>query len=262
MERCFVMQPFDGAAFDSRYDDVYDPAIRDAGLEPYRVDKDPSATILINDIEEGIRTARVCLADITLDNPNVWFELGFAIASQKEVILVCSTGRTTKFPFDVQHRAIITYATDAPRNFAELRTKITDRITAALQKASVMSAVSHASPVQKVDGLDQHEIIVLAALGESIEATDGTATIHEIRRDMERYGFTRFATMLGLKSLQTRDFVVERECEDQDGHQWFVYALTPRGWAWIYNNKDQFVLKRTDTPDLKRTGAFDPEIPF
>jgi len=43
MDKCFVMQPFDGSDFDSRYEDVIAPAIREAGLEPYRVDRDPKS---------------------------------------------------------------------------------------------------------------------------------------------------------------------------------------------------------------------------
>ncbi|MBU0719064.1 MAG: hypothetical protein KJ749_12505 [Planctomycetes bacterium] len=47
MGRCFVIQPFDdGGEFDKRYEDVFLPAIRDAGLEPYRVDRDPSVRAL------------------------------------------------------------------------------------------------------------------------------------------------------------------------------------------------------------------------
>ena len=40
MFRCFVIQPFDGGQrYDKRYEDVFEPAIRDAGLEPYRMDR-------------------------------------------------------------------------------------------------------------------------------------------------------------------------------------------------------------------------------
>jgi hypothetical protein len=74
MPRCFVIQPFDGGPFDKRYNDVQLPAINDAGLEPYRVDKDLAATILIDYIEENIRASDICLADITLDNANIWYE--------------------------------------------------------------------------------------------------------------------------------------------------------------------------------------------
>ena len=59
---------------------MYQPAIKAAGLEAYRVDRDPGVEVPIEAIEDGIRTATVCLADITTDNPNVWYELGFAFA--------------------------------------------------------------------------------------------------------------------------------------------------------------------------------------
>lgn len=77
MATCFVMQPFDGGTFDRRYDDVFAPAIRDAELDPYRVDQDPKVSIPIQEIESGIRESQICLAEITQDNPNVWFELGY-----------------------------------------------------------------------------------------------------------------------------------------------------------------------------------------
>ncbi len=71
MTKCFVIQPFDKGPFDKRYDDVLTPAIERAGLQPYRVDRDPSVTIPIEGIETGIRESEACLADITTDNPNV-----------------------------------------------------------------------------------------------------------------------------------------------------------------------------------------------
>src|SRR6516165_4601685 len=79
MPRCFVMQPFDGGEFDRRFDEVYKPAIEEAGFEPYRVDRDPSASVPIENIEGGIQGSVACFADVTIDNPNVWFELGYAM---------------------------------------------------------------------------------------------------------------------------------------------------------------------------------------
>ena len=94
MKTCFVMQPFDQGVFDQRYEDVIKPAINDAGLEAYRVDQDPKVSIPIKEIENGIREATICLAEITVDNPNVWFELGYAIACRKQVVLICSEERS------------------------------------------------------------------------------------------------------------------------------------------------------------------------
>lgn len=56
-KKCFMVQPFDGGKFDKRFDDVFAPAVKDAGLEPYRVDRDAGAGIPIVDIERGIRDA-------------------------------------------------------------------------------------------------------------------------------------------------------------------------------------------------------------
>jgi hypothetical protein len=50
-ETCFVIQPFDQGKYDELYRDIFAPAINDAGLKPYRVDNDPSATVLIDKIE-------------------------------------------------------------------------------------------------------------------------------------------------------------------------------------------------------------------
>lgn len=71
MSKCFVIQPFDKGKFDSRYEDIFEPAIKGSGLIAYRVDKDPSVDIPIDDIEKNIREAKICLAEITTDNPNV-----------------------------------------------------------------------------------------------------------------------------------------------------------------------------------------------
>jgi hypothetical protein len=68
MARCFIIQPFDNDKFDARYKETFKPAIEEAGFEPYRVDEDVSVLIPINDIEQGIKSATVCFAEISKDN--------------------------------------------------------------------------------------------------------------------------------------------------------------------------------------------------
>jgi hypothetical protein len=130
----FVMQPFDHARYDSLYEQVFDPAIRAAHLKPYRVDNDPGASIPIETIEAEIAKSLACFGEISEDNPNVWFELGFALAREKPLCLVCSDTRT-KFPFDVQHRKIITYPKQSlPKDYEELKQAITTRLDAVSRK--------------------------------------------------------------------------------------------------------------------------------
>jgi hypothetical protein len=131
MRTCFVMQPFDRAKFDGRYKDIFKPAIEAAGFEPYRVDQDPSVSIPINRIEKAIREAAAGFADITNNNPNVLFELGYAIACGKELAIVRERkARQKKFPFDLQHRAIILYDTDTLSHYETLQGQITERLKA------------------------------------------------------------------------------------------------------------------------------------
>ena len=61
MSTCLVIQPFDeGKAYGKRYADAFAPAIVDARLEPYRVDRDPSVMIPITDIQRGIDDSVAC----------------------------------------------------------------------------------------------------------------------------------------------------------------------------------------------------------
>ncbi len=133
MPNCFVIQPFDSGKFDKRYEAVFKPPVEAAGLEPYRVDRDPTVEVPIEAIEEGIRNASICLADITSDNPNVWYELGFAFAAGRPVVMVCSDERTgKKYPFDIQHRAVTPYQSEAPQDFNELQAAVTERLKSLL----------------------------------------------------------------------------------------------------------------------------------
>jgi nucleoside 2-deoxyribosyltransferase len=259
MGKCFIIQPFDGGPFDKRYEDIIAPAVTAARLDPYRVDRDPSVSIPIEDIEAEIRASDACLAEITLDNPNVWFELGFAIASQKEVVLVCSTERKTRFPFDVQHRSIIRYATDSSRDFEELGKKITSRLEAILKKEEHLSQVASMSPLTDIQGLAQHEIVALVAIAQNLHSLSGNVPGYLVRGDMEKAGFTRIATTLSLTSLIRSGMVEEAELYDDNQDNYIAYSLTPKGMDWLLHNQDRLVL-RTDRPKTQR--ITDDDIPF
>ena len=112
--QCCVFQIFDdGGAYDKRYDEVIRPAITSAGLEPYRVDRDAGAEIPIDTLHDEICRSLVCLADITPDNPNVWYELGFAVASDQPIVMICKKGRTLSF--DTHHRHTIISMSRSPQ---------------------------------------------------------------------------------------------------------------------------------------------------
>ncbi len=130
---CFVIQPFD-KEYNQLYQEIYKPAIEDGtGIVAYRVNEDPEVTILIDSIEQHIKNSVICFADITENNPNVWYELGYARACGKNVVIVCNRKRD-KLPFDISHLATIFYQNNSPSDFIELKKKITEKIKALYKK--------------------------------------------------------------------------------------------------------------------------------
>jgi hypothetical protein len=249
MNTCFVMQPFDGDIYDKRYETVFAPGIKAAGLEPYRVDQDPGVSVPIDDIESGIRNAQLCFAEITTDNPNVWFELGFAIAASKEVVLVCSEDRKTRFPFDVQHRSIIKYRAGAPQDFVELQEDITKRISALLRKQEEIGAASSISPVKDTEGLSQHEIVALVTVMQNQFISEGYVSSWAVKNDMNKAGFTDIAVSLAMKLLRTKSMVRTGSLEDDNGNTYTGFAVTDAGEAWLMTNQDRLLLKK-ETNDI------------
>jgi hypothetical protein len=252
MGTCFVIQPFDRGPYDKRYEDVFEPAISEVGLDPYRVDRDPSVSIPIEEIESGIRASSVCLAEITTDNPNVWFELGFALADQKPVVLVCSEERK-KFPFDVQHRTIITYATDSPRDFDTLKNRITERLKAILAKEERLGRI--ATSIADFEGLAQHEMAALVTIAENLPTPDSGVAPYSIQTDMEIAGFTKIATSLGLAALIRKGMIELLDALTIEGEPYSVYSLTTQGWDWLLNNQDQLGLQKEEPEEPE-------ELPF
>ncbi len=245
MPRCFVIQPFDGGEFDNRYDDILAPAIKAASLEPYRVDRDHTATIPIEQIQEEIEKSRVCLADISTENPNVWFEVGYAIASRRDVVMICSS-KTTKFPFDVQHRAIIKYGTSAPRDFTKLQENITQRLKALLSKEADLGTLANMSPVVTIQGLEQFEIACLVAIAQRFG--DGVPT-HTVQRDLEKAGLNELATSLGLRGLLKKGMVTSYKESQFNSDEYTVFEASDAGFEWLYDNRANLKLTFEPTSD-------------
>lgn len=229
---CFVIQPFDKGPFDARYDQVYEPAIRTARLDPYRVDRDPNATIPIDEIASQIRGAAVCFADISEDNPNVWFELGLAIASAREVVLVSSEKRE-RFPFDVQHRHVIRYKTDSPKDFSTLQAEIAERLVAAVRRQRGRETIQDISPVKSTEGLTAHEQVMLVLAAQRMYTPDEAVAAYAIRSDMQASGFNDIATVLSARSLGRRGLIETTTVEDERGDAFTAYRVLEAGFEWL-----------------------------
>lgn len=114
--RCFVIMPF-GGRFDEYYEEVYKPAIEDAGFESSRADDLYRPGNIVNDIWNYTKEADVILADLTSKNPNVFYELGLGHAITKPAVLI--TASMEDVPFDLRSLRVIVYNKDS-HNWGEL----------------------------------------------------------------------------------------------------------------------------------------------
>lgn len=101
----FVLMPFH-----KDFDDIYRLGIKQtaeqAGLRAERVDEQMYSESMLERIYQQIGAADIIVADMTGQNPNVFYEVGYAHARGKLCILM--TQNASDIPFDLkQHRHIV-----------------------------------------------------------------------------------------------------------------------------------------------------------
>jgi hypothetical protein len=96
---CFVLMPF-AEKYRPLYEDHIRPSVTNAGLLCERADEIRGMNLITWDIWERINRARFLIADLTEQNPNVFYELGLAHAISKDVILI--TQSEGFVPFDLK----------------------------------------------------------------------------------------------------------------------------------------------------------------
>ena len=257
MPTCFVIQPF-SPKFDKRYDEDYKPALEAAGLEAYRVDQDPRTERLIDSIEEEIHKATICLADITTDNPNVWYELGYAFAVGRSVIMVCSNERDGKYPFDIQHRTVINYASDSRSDFDKLRDEISTRAKALVKKNEARQVIE-AQPVAPTNSLKEAEILVLGLAAGETALPGQWVNAWSLRECAKNAGLSRIVVSVAIRGLQQKGFVEFNRVQDEDSGEMFDgVTVTDAAWTWLYRNDSLFTgRKKEDAVPLTKD-----DIPF
>jgi hypothetical protein len=81
----FIGMPFKGS--DEKYQ-VIDDVCRSNGYLAFRIDRDPNFEIFLNKVAGYVLASTFCLFDITGSNPNVLLELGVALTTEKNIIVI------------------------------------------------------------------------------------------------------------------------------------------------------------------------------
>jgi hypothetical protein len=140
---CFVLMPFGqkpdptGALidFDRVYTDLIAPAVSQAGLEPLRADKETIGGIIHKPMFERLILCPFAVADLTLANANVFYELGVRHAFRPWSTVPVIAG-AARLPFDVQMLRTVPYHLGAngapdPAKLQDVKASITTMLVAA-----------------------------------------------------------------------------------------------------------------------------------
>jgi hypothetical protein len=97
--RAFIVMQFK-EPYDTLYREVIRPVCEMFDYEAIRADDIYTGGLIIKEITQSIQEASIIIADITPNNPNVYYELGYAHRLNKPTILL-SDKTQEKLPFDV-----------------------------------------------------------------------------------------------------------------------------------------------------------------
>src|ERR1700690_3841674 len=134
----FVAMPFgvkEGIDFNRVYADYICPGLESAGFEVFRADQEQRAGDIRADMFQELLLADLVVADLTIDNPNVWYELGVRHALRARGVVIVSGGQTTAFDLytDRKLRYGLKDGGPDPATLEDDKQKLTDMIRATMQ---------------------------------------------------------------------------------------------------------------------------------
>lgn len=139
--------------FAADFDDVYavikstvENAAADTKGRCFRLDESRPAGRITDRLLTELRSATICIADLTENKPNVMWELGFAMALEKPTIIVTQSVAT--LPFDIKDMQSIEYSRNrlSATLAAPLRQSLLDTL-GGLGKKNATSAETDATTV-------------------------------------------------------------------------------------------------------------------
>jgi hypothetical protein len=132
---CFVISPIgnEGTDIHKKFKEILDyiikPAVEESGygLEVIRADDIKQSGSIIKDILQSLLDAHVVIADLTNQNPNVFYELGVRHALRPRTILISE--KSEDIPFDLKDYRTIIYENSA-KGVTNFRKKIIEFLNA------------------------------------------------------------------------------------------------------------------------------------
>ena len=143
---CFVVMPFgvkpknDGSSGTYNFDKVYrviiQRAISNVNMQPLRADETEGSRIIHADMFKDLRDRPVVLVDLSLLNPNVFYELGIRhVMSPTGTVLMANEETVKRLPFDVALSRTISYKYDGQYLDWDEVERVVPQLQAAIEEA-------------------------------------------------------------------------------------------------------------------------------
>jgi tetratricopeptide (TPR) repeat protein len=137
---CFVIMPYGKRPgrnrriidFDAVYRDVIEPAVDAVGFEPFRADEEANAGLLHRPMFERLLLSEYAVADVTLHNPNVYYELGVRHACRPQTtVLIAAEKSELAFDTQILHTQFYALSGGAPADPAAAKAALIESLTRA-----------------------------------------------------------------------------------------------------------------------------------
>lgn len=115
----FMVMPFGDSSLNTFYNDHIRTFLKSRlDVSIFRADNFSHNDVIIDTIYREIEKSEIVLCDITVPNKNVFYEIGYAKAKEKELIFLMQQGTNHQF-FDVAHIQRIEYDLNSPTAMQE-----------------------------------------------------------------------------------------------------------------------------------------------
>ncbi len=165
----FVLMPFS-----KEFDDVYQIGIKETaqslGILAERVDEQIYREGILERVYRQIDLADIIIADMSGQNPNVFYEVGYAHAKDKLCILLTSC--VDDIPFDLKHKRHIVYG----KSISHLKAQLYKDITWALDQIAEVKKKKIKVTVQSIwADLDKNKYLARAKLKFRVDLLNETS---------------------------------------------------------------------------------------
>jgi hypothetical protein len=217
----FVLMPFD-----KMFDDVYVLGIKETAKEvgayAERVDEQIFNEGILERVFNQINKADVIIADMTGRNPNVFYEVGYAHALEKTVLLL--TQKADDIPFDLKNRQHIVYGSEGNK-IQNLRERLTRSLIWAINESRSKGKEKYSKRIlvsllvrQQVILSDYKNVEVIKAKLDCLSESIPTINIPRIiESDNVRYRKLSYLLTFNLYNNSSEDIPVITK----------IYLLTP-----------------------------------